>query len=123
MEVGGYEEEGAGGEEAGGLNVQDIDAYWLQRAIAKAHGDIDPQASQKLAEEVLAMLRGEEDERDVENKLVLLLDYDKFDLIKTLLRNRLKIVWCTRLARAEVRPPARLCLFARVCQRSLGRRR
>lgn len=29
------------------------------------------------------------------------LDFDKFELIKQLLRNRLKIVWCTRLERAE----------------------
>lgn len=29
------------------------------------------------------------------------LQFDKFSLIKHLLRNTLKIVWCTRLARAE----------------------
>ncbi|XP_068647248.1 DExH-box ATP-dependent RNA helicase DExH12-like [Aristolochia californica] len=82
------------------LNVQDIDAYWLQRKISQAYQEIDPQHSQKLAEEVLKIL-AEGDDRDVENRLVMLLDYDKFDLIKLLLRNRLKIVWCTRLARAE----------------------
>ena len=27
--------------------------------------------------------------------------YEQFDLIKLVLRNRFKIVWCTRLARAE----------------------
>ncbi|CAO2183145.1 unnamed protein product [Urochloa humidicola] len=31
----------------------------------------------------------------------MLLDYEKFGLIKLLLHNRLNIVWCTRLARAE----------------------
>lgn len=82
------------------LNVQDIDAYWLQRKISQSYEAIDPQQSQKLAEEVLKILT-EGDDRDVENKLVILLGYDKFDLIKLLLRNRLKIVWCTRLARAE----------------------
>lgn len=82
------------------LNVQDIDAYWLQRKISHAYEDIDPQHSQKLAEDVLKILV-EGDDRDVENRLVMLLDYDKFDLIKLLLRNRHKIVWCTRLARAE----------------------
>ncbi|KAK1399890.1 hypothetical protein POM88_009753 [Heracleum sosnowskyi] len=36
------------------LNVQDIDAYWLQRKISQAYEQhIDPQQSQKLAEEVL----------------------------------------------------------------------
>ena len=37
----------------------------------------------------------------MENALVALLDFDKFDLIKDLLRNRLKIVWCTRRERAQ----------------------
>ena len=35
----------------------------------------------------------------------MLLDFDKFELIKLLLKNRIKIVWCTRLARAQVAPP------------------
>jgi pre-mRNA-splicing helicase BRR2 len=82
------------------INVQDVDAYWLQRKVSQAYGDgnIDAQQSQKLAEEILKISA---DDRDVENRLVMLLDYDKFDLIKLLLRNRLKIVWCTRLARAK----------------------
>ena len=41
------------------------------------------------------------EDRDVENRLVQLLDFDKFELIKELLKNRLKIVWCTRLQRAQ----------------------
>jgi pre-mRNA-splicing helicase BRR2 len=41
------------------------------------------------------------EEADIENNLVLLLDMDKFALVKLLLKNRLKIVWCTRLARAQ----------------------
>ncbi|PKI68193.1 hypothetical protein CRG98_011392 [Punica granatum] len=84
-----------------GLNVQDIDAYWLQRKISQAYEQlIDPQQCQKLAEEVLKIL-AEGDDREVETKLLVHLQFDKFSLIKLLLRNRLKIVWCTRLARAE----------------------
>eukprot|EP00854_Cymbomonas_tetramitiformis_P003845 gene3845-4801_t len=91
------------GEEADeeGLNVQEIDAYWLQREVAKAFGDTakkDERMSQKLAEQVFKTL---EEGNDVENKLVLLLDVDKFSLIKVLLKNQTKIVWCTKLARAE----------------------
>ncbi|KAG6435879.1 hypothetical protein SASPL_100760 [Salvia splendens] len=83
------------------LNVQDIDAYWLQRKISQAYDqNIDPQQSQKLAEEVLKIL-AEGDDREVETKLVVHLQFDKFKLIKFLLCNRLKVVWCTRLARAE----------------------
>ncbi|XP_031472990.1 DExH-box ATP-dependent RNA helicase DExH12 [Nymphaea colorata] len=92
-----------------GLNVQDIDAYWLQRKISQAYENIDPQQSQKLAEEVLKILAeggkdkdvGNNVDRDVENKLVMLLNYEHFKLIKLITHNRLKIVWCTRLARAE----------------------
>ncbi|KAM0827451.1 hypothetical protein ACQ4PT_068176 [Festuca glaucescens] len=82
------------------IDVHDIDAYWLQRKISQAYRDIDPQRSQKLAEEILKAI-AEGDDRDVENRLVTLLDCEKFDLIKLLLRNRLKIVWCTSLAGAE----------------------
>ncbi|GLU00132.1 hypothetical protein SLE2022_175240 [Rubroshorea leprosula] len=83
------------------LNVQDIDAYWLQRKISQAYDQqIDPQQCQRLAEEVLKIL-AEGDDREVETKLLVHLQFDKFSLIKFLLRNRLKIVWCTRLARAE----------------------
>ncbi|XP_058110373.1 DExH-box ATP-dependent RNA helicase DExH12-like [Magnolia sinica] len=101
MQMGGIDDDDAEQANEGMmLNVQDIDAYWLQRKISQAYEKIDPQHSQKLAEDVLKIL-AEGDDRDVENRLVMLLDYDKFDLIKLLLRNRLKIVWCTRLARAE----------------------
>ncbi|WMV35434.1 hypothetical protein MTR67_028819 [Solanum verrucosum] len=85
------------------LNVLYIDAYWLQRKISQAYEQqkIDPQQSQKLAEEVLKILAESGDDRDVETKLLVHLQYDKFNLIKYLLRNRLKVVWCTCLARAE----------------------
>jgi pre-mRNA-splicing helicase BRR2 len=83
------------------LNALSIGAYWLQGKISEAfEKQIDPQQCQKLAEEVLKIL-AEGDDREVESKLLVLLQFDKFNLIKFLLRNRLKIVWCTRLARAE----------------------
>ncbi|KAL6751574.1 RNA helicase, activating signal cointegrator 1 [Haematococcus lacustris] len=92
------------GEEArdDGLRVQEIDAYWLQRRIARAFGDAkDANALQELAEQVLAVLGSPADARTVENELVMALGFEKFELIKELLRNRLKLVWCTRLSRAQ----------------------
>ncbi|KAK9818381.1 hypothetical protein WJX72_011703 [[Myrmecia] bisecta] len=93
------------GEEAReeGVHVAEIDAYWLQRQIAKAFGEgkLDAAQAQTLAEEVFNTLQERTDDRDVENKLVMLLEYEKFDLVKLLLKNRLKIVWCMRLKRAE----------------------
>ncbi|KAK6913571.1 DEAD/DEAH box helicase domain [Dillenia turbinata] len=103
MQMGGGidDDDGQDANEGMTLNVQDIDAYWLQRKISQAYEQqIDPQQCQKLAEEVLKIL-AEGDDRDVENKLLLHLQFEKFSLIKFLLRNRWKVVWCTRLARAE----------------------
>ncbi|KAJ1698273.1 hypothetical protein LUZ63_006785 [Rhynchospora breviuscula] len=84
------------------VNVQDIDAYWLQRKISQAYGNlIDPQNSQRLAEDILKIIAQGDEDQDIERALVALLEFDKFDLVKLLVRNRFKIVWCTRLARAE----------------------
>ena len=41
------------------------------------------------------------DVRESENRLVSLLDFERFALIKELLTSRERIVWCTRLARAQ----------------------
>lgn len=80
------------------LSVHDVDAYWLQRQLSKYYTDAN--VSAKLAENVLATLQVSE-ERACENKLVVLLDYDKFDLIKLLLHNRAKIYYCTMLKQAQ----------------------
>ncbi|GFZ10593.1 U5 small nuclear ribonucleoprotein helicase [Actinidia rufa] len=72
------------------LNAQDIDAYWLQRKISQAYEQqIDPQQSQKLAEEVLKIL-AEGDDREVETKLLVHLQFDKFSLIKATAKERQK---------------------------------
>ncbi|ERN16368.1 hypothetical protein AMTR_s00052p00069760 [Amborella trichopoda] len=54
-----------------GLNVQDIDAYWLQRKITKAYTNsyIDPQHCQQLGEKILKIL-AEGENREVENSLL-----------------------------------------------------
>ena len=82
-----------------GLNPRDIDAFWIQRQVGKHYKDA--LTSQKMSEDVLALLSNDElSARDCENQLVMLLEFDKFDFIKLLLKNRLKVVYCTRLARA-----------------------
>ncbi|XXG84543.1 hypothetical protein AAC387_Pa10g2045 [Persea americana] len=70
---GGIDEDDAGVETNDGLmlNVQDIDAYWLQRKISQAYEKIDPQHCQKLAEDVLKILTEGGDDSDVENLLQL----------------------------------------------------
>lgn len=60
----------------------------------------DPNTAQALAEKVLEILQGT-DPRYIENELVIQLDYERFDFIKLLFRNRKKISYCTRLAKAQ----------------------
>ena len=49
-----------------------------------------------MEQEVMKILNHSND-IECENKLVMLLNYEKFDLIKLLLKNRHKIYYCTRL--------------------------
>eukprot|EP01038_Epipyxis_sp_PR26KG_P008839 gene8839-11930_t len=80
------------------LSVFDIDAHWLQRQLSRFYNDAN--ISSKLAEETLTALQTS-DERLCENKLVVLLDFDKFEFIKLLLKNRFKIYYCTKLKQAQ----------------------
>ena len=80
------------------LSVHDIDAHWLQRQLSKYYTDAN--ISAKLAEDTLNILQIA-DERGCENQLVVLLDFDKFDFIKLLLKNRPKILYCTKLKQAQ----------------------
>ncbi|KAF1790109.1 P-loop containing nucleoside triphosphate hydrolase [Phytophthora cactorum] len=82
------------------LDVHAIDAFWLQRELSKFYKDAE--ISAKLAEDVLSILKeAGSDLSACENRLVLLLDYDKFDFIKLLLENRAKVLYCTRLKQAQ----------------------
>lgn len=47
----------AAAENDGGLKVQEIDAYWLQRRISQTLTDLDAAAAQQLAQEVLEALQ------------------------------------------------------------------
>jgi len=62
--------------------------------------DADAAKMSEIAEKALQALEAPDD-RSRENELVRLLEYDKFDLVKTLMQNRDVIVWCTKLARAQ----------------------
>ena len=52
--------------------------------------------------QVLNVLASASDQRSIENELVLSLGFEQFELIKELIKNRLRIVWCTKLSRAQV---------------------
>ncbi len=57
--------------------------------------------AQTKAQEILDVLKKAQDERDVENQLVLLLGFNQFDFIKLLRQNRDMVLYCTLLATAQ----------------------
>ncbi|XP_037076641.1 LOW QUALITY PROTEIN: putative U5 small nuclear ribonucleoprotein 200 kDa helicase, partial [Pollicipes pollicipes] len=81
------------------LHPQDIDAHWLQRQLSRYY--TDPFVSQAKSREVMEVLQSAEDDREAENKLVILLGYDAFDFIRTLKKHRQMILHCTLLASAQ----------------------
>ncbi|KAI5815505.1 DEAD/DEAH box helicase domain-containing protein [Pyronema omphalodes] len=76
----------------------DIDAFWLQRQITNIYSD--PHLASIKATAALEILSVPESELQVENDLMELFDFEHFELVKVLKKNQIKIVWCTKLARA-----------------------
>ncbi|KAM7185458.1 pre-mRNA splicing helicase [Rhypophila sp. PSN 637] len=91
------------------IPARDIDAFWLQRLIGKVYPDAHAQHDKTLS--ALKILSGEPDEsggeekqlRDIENDLMELFDYEHHEIVQKLIANREKVVWLTRLARAETK--------------------
>jgi pre-mRNA-splicing helicase BRR2 len=81
------------------ISTHEIDAFYLQRLVAKSYPD--PVTSADLTTKTLATLSSDYNLRDCENELMELFDYDKFDLVRILTKNREKLVWCTKLARSN----------------------
>lgn len=89
------------------IPAREIDAYWLQREIGKLYPDPHTQHDKTL--QALHILSGEPDEedgdekqlREIENELMELFDYEHHEVVQMLIKNREKVVWLTRLARAE----------------------
>ncbi|KAK0556085.1 Pre-mRNA-splicing helicase BRR2 [Tilletia horrida] len=81
------------------LSAHDIDAFWLQRLFSSHYPD-EHEAAEKT-EAAMEILGSESSLRDVENALMELTDYDKFEIVQVLTKNRDLVVWCTRLGRAD----------------------
>ncbi|EPQ30981.1 uncharacterized protein PFL1_01170 [Pseudozyma flocculosa PF-1] len=81
------------------VSPHEIDAYWLQRLVSQHYPDAH-EASEKTTA-TFDILSSESDTRECENSLMELYDYDKFDLVQILTKNRELVVWCTKLGRAD----------------------
>ena len=96
------EEDDDEGEDDSWLDAHAVDAYWVQREMGPLDENEEAEEAQKNAEKVLSLLSDEGmDTQNVEKQLVLLFQYKNFEFIKTVCKNRWKVVYCTRLARAE----------------------
>jgi pre-mRNA-splicing helicase BRR2 len=83
----------------GSVPAREIDGFWLQRLFAASYPD--PLEAAQKTESAMSLLEGDSSVRDVENALMDLTEYDKFELVATLVKNREKVVWCTRLTRSD----------------------
>lgn len=85
------------------LTVHEIDAHFLQRQLSKYVTDADESAAK--ADEILSTIdirRGNSsDLRECENKLLVLLGFDLFDVIQLILHNRVKVWGCVSMKRAQ----------------------
>lgn len=87
------------------IPAREIDAYWLQRQIGQKYSDAHmQQVKTQQALQILSGLSEEGDERtlrEIENDLMELFDYEHHELVQKLISNRDKVVWLTRLAKAD----------------------
>ncbi|KAI9105295.1 Sec63 Brl domain-containing protein [Phlyctochytrium arcticum] len=100
------------------LNPHDIDAFYLQRTVASHY--TDAHEAQGKSDAAFEILSSSANPRDCENELMSLFDYDKFDLVKLLTRNRETIVFGTRLARAGPNSPEAKAIEAEMSQTPAG---
>lgn len=82
------------------LTIHDIDGFWLQRLIGSHF--LDPIEAEAKTKEAINLLSADNSSlRDLENSLVDLFDYDKFELVSILTKNRDIIVWGTKWSRSD----------------------
>ena len=98
--------------------ASDIDAYWLQRQISSLYSD--PHLASSKTAAAFEILSKPESERQVENDLMELFDFEHFDMVKVLKKNQAKIVWCTKLARAGEGSEERAAIENEMVQQGYG---
>lgn len=81
------------------VSPHEVDGFWLQRLLSGLYPD--PVTANDKTTAALSILSAESNLRECENQLMELFDYDKFDLVRILTKNRDVVVWCTKLSRSE----------------------
>ncbi|XP_026190378.1 U5 small nuclear ribonucleoprotein 200 kDa helicase [Cyclospora cayetanensis] len=92
------DEEVDSAESAYSVDVSKIDPHWLQRELNAVFSD--PNQAVATEKEILSSLPIP-DIQECENKLVLILKYENFELAKKILKNRWKLFYCIRLGQAQ----------------------
>eukprot|EP00915_Cephaloidophora_sp_WS-2016_P003244 GHVH01004364.1.p1 GENE.GHVH01004364.1~~GHVH01004364.1.p1 ORF type:complete len:2220 (+),score=424.86 GHVH01004364.1:55-6660(+) len=80
------------------VKTTDIDAHWLQRELKTLMKDFDTAVS---TEKTILPLLALDDVQCCENRLIGVLGYDRFDVVKKLVKNRWKIYYMTTIGQAQ----------------------
>lgn len=100
------------------INTLDIDEHYIQRMLLP-HYSNDSVVTSKIADSVLTILETG-DERETENKLVVLLGFDKFDVVKSLMSNRWRLVFCIQLRKVSDDEAAKDALLGKISSHPEG---
>ncbi|OII75461.1 SEC63 domain-containing protein [Cryptosporidium ubiquitum] len=79
------------------IDIWKLDAYWLQRELYSLFQDAEK--SLDIERKIISILNLEDDQ-ECENSLVILFNYEHFNWIKKVLKNRWSIYFCTILGQA-----------------------
>ncbi|KAF8320257.1 Sec63-domain-containing protein [Clavulina sp. PMI_390] len=81
------------------VSPHEVDGFWLQRLLSTVY--TDPVTANEKTAAALTILSADSSLRDCENQLMELFDFNHFDFVRILTKNRDVIVWCTKLARSS----------------------
>lgn len=86
-------------EDDNSIPAHEIDAHWIQRQLGEIYTDAFD--IQQKTTQIFDILSSPAPLSEVENEIMGIFDFEHFELTKKLCKNREKIVWLTRLARAS----------------------
>lgn len=82
------------------VEIQDVDEFFLRRVLANVIKNAEPTDLHRLADNILAELEANQDNKKLERQLMKLLDLENSYIVDLFLRKRATLVWGMRLASA-----------------------